>query len=531
MKSELPFTFHITTKTRLRGESASGAFAYVGRTTAIDPWSGKKTDHRKKHADVIFWFMVTPDGVVEEPDPRTHFRTLDHLERKKNSRVVREVIGSLPHVLSGSHRIHLCLDFALWFAREYEVVVYVALHRAPPKGDPRNKHFHMLVSTRNLSGQKLRTLDNFLTSQWLVPLMRTKFADITNQRLVMAGCEQRVDARSYETRGIDKTAQQHLGQRLTRILRESGRVGYNTFENPNSYAKTDLALSKLAAEAFPKSLMVDLETKEPTEEEAEHLWFAAETFSRMSKTDTARRDFAAFVCRCLAKQPTSELAVLADEFDFIRLEGAEAFPVESPSVSMPNQKTEPQVEASVGATINQTGTTPLPVENSPAETVKATAPALLMATVSSDTESSISVAKLPPTISQKTPPASAPPETDRPGPNVVAVTPPPANGVAPRMPSHRSRSGVSPKPSATTSIQTKPTDLRPILLLADLLRFIREGRINEADARSIEEAHERIETGKDRVDRLYSDTLRRARRLINHPEQTQPPTTEPEPSM
>ncbi len=336
----LPLTYAVSTMRRLFGESAATSAAYVLRTSATDPWSGRSVNHSDHAKDVLYSEMVGPDGIIKGTSPISYFESLDVRETHKWGWVAREFIGSLPHLLELDAQIELALLSAQSFAKKYNIIVMIVIHRAPPGGDKRNRHFHMMAGTRNIAGSKLPVLDKVTYSRTEIRKLRVEFAAQTNAALIAAGFEDRVDPRSYAEQGIAKIAQKHRGQRQTRLNRKEARA--------------DAELTALALEILPSSLMQDLMSRQPADEEVEAIGHAGSAYQTLSKPNDAHADFIQFLLMLSATQPPQSAAAIV-AFDLLTCfnVGTQAPTQVTPSSQLPSDTTTDICQDATVATATQ----------------------------------------------------------------------------------------------------------------------------------------------------------------------------------
>ncbi|MEN8608390.1 MobA/MobL family protein, partial [Enterobacter hormaechei] len=136
-------------------------------------------------------------------------------ERRKDACVAREFEVALPDELSPAERRRLAVDFAKEMANREGCAVDVAVHAPGKEGDSRNHHAHILRTTRKvgLDGltDKLDTEKAGRNRTADLDTVRTRWAELTNERLRENGIEARVDHRSLKDQGIDREPTSHLG--------------------------------------------------------------------------------------------------------------------------------------------------------------------------------------------------------------------------------------------------------------------------------------------------------------------------------
>lgn len=155
---------------------------------------------------------------------------------RKNARVAREVLVSLPHELSTEGRSKAVHELAEHLVQRYRVAVDVAIHLPPTKGDERHHHAHLLCSTRRLGPKgfegKTRELDQPKTSRVEVEYIRATVAGIVNGALAREGIAAQVDHRS--------------GRRQLAAVRAQAKVKHERLPAVSSlYLQAHLAWAKL----------------------------------------------------------------------------------------------------------------------------------------------------------------------------------------------------------------------------------------------------------------------------------------------
>ena len=156
----------VRTHSRTLGHTVAAALAYRHAATVRCPRTGQLHDYTHKSG------VTQTDTIAAVDTPLT--ATLEVLaagfegaERRRDSRICRDIEISLPHELSPKQRVALVVLFAWVLAQRYNTVVSWAIHNPEPNaaGDHRNVHVHFLLATRSLNpdgtlGAKLVELDD-----------------------------------------------------------------------------------------------------------------------------------------------------------------------------------------------------------------------------------------------------------------------------------------------------------------------------------------------------------------------------------
>ncbi len=157
-------------------------------------------------------------------------------EKRSDARTAREFILALPHELDDAQRLELTRGFASHLADRYGAAVDVAIHQPHEGKDLRNRHAHLLMTTRRVLpggfGEKTllewdnkRLLSQDLpTSQMQLRTIRQEWEEQTNRALGRAGHDIRVDHRSHLERGLEIEPTQHVGVYATGVVRRGGEV-------------------------------------------------------------------------------------------------------------------------------------------------------------------------------------------------------------------------------------------------------------------------------------------------------------------
>ena len=142
------------------------------------------------------------------------WQAAERAERRWDAKVARTLIVALPHELSLRAQINLVAAQANWLRESRGVAVSWAVHEA--SGDPRNRHGHLVITTRRVDengrhGKKTRELDVAKTSEAIVTRWRHRWQLLANASLAAAGSDARIDHRSVAARGLTRPTRLHLG--------------------------------------------------------------------------------------------------------------------------------------------------------------------------------------------------------------------------------------------------------------------------------------------------------------------------------
>lgn len=219
--------YHLSVKavSRSAGRSATAAAAYRAGCKITDERTGEMHDYTRK-GGIQSTDIVLPDHGPEWAKDRAQLWNAAELaEKRKDACVAREFEVALPEELSPAERRRLALDFAKDMANREGCAVDVAIHAPGKEGDSRNHHAHILRTTRKVEegglGAKLDTEKAGRKRVEDLEAVRSRWAQMTNERLRENGIDAVVDHRSLQDQGIDRVPTKHLGPTATAIERRT----------------------------------------------------------------------------------------------------------------------------------------------------------------------------------------------------------------------------------------------------------------------------------------------------------------------
>lgn len=195
-------SYHFSAKIigRSDGRSVVAAAAYRAGTRIERAETGDCPDYTRK-SGVVSADLLTPDDAPTWAQDRAQlWNAVEAVEKRKNSQLAREIELALPNELSDAEARHLALIWSQDELVSRGMVADVCIHDPEPvPGGSRNRHAHILCTTRRFDGEgwskgKARDWnDKALLEHW-----RESWADAQNDALEAAGYADRVDHRSLE---------------------------------------------------------------------------------------------------------------------------------------------------------------------------------------------------------------------------------------------------------------------------------------------------------------------------------------------
>jgi hypothetical protein len=218
--------FHLSIRpiSRAKGHSADAQIAYDTRCKLTNSRRGEKHDWSKHKRDVIEWQIIGPKIAPGELAMRA-----EQAEKRWDARVGRAMDVALPHELSSKAQWDLLRGFGLQLRDTYGAALCVSLHRPNTKGDQRNAHGHIFMTSRvvdedgDFAKTKIRNLDDRKLGPIEVERIREMWELRCNRALRKAGSAENVSRHSLKAQGIDRPASQHLGPKATAMSRNGCR--------------------------------------------------------------------------------------------------------------------------------------------------------------------------------------------------------------------------------------------------------------------------------------------------------------------
>lgn len=245
--------YHLRTTniSRSQGRSATAAAAYRVAERITDRRTGLVFDYAAKagveHAEILAPSHA-PDWVFDRSEL---WNRVEEAERRRDSRVAREVRVALPSELSHAERVELVRGYVREQFVAQGMVADVAWHAPGQAGDERNHHAHILLTTRELGapGEDGTLAEGFgkKATEWnrveALEGWREAWARDVNHALERSGVEARVDHRTLE-------AQRAEALELAASARERGDEGAELRETVRAVELDRPPLPQLSAGAW-----------------------------------------------------------------------------------------------------------------------------------------------------------------------------------------------------------------------------------------------------------------------------------------
>lgn len=216
---------------RAEGQSAVKSAAYITGESLHDDRVGLTFGRLEKAGRVLASGTVGPKGTSWTP--AQVWSAAEKAETRRNARVAQERVLALPDDLDEAAHRRLLNGYALHLRDRYGVAATWALHAPNGRGDQRNTHGHILITTRTATagadgspqmGEKIRALSgDRATVSAEVEHQRGEWAKRVNAELERAGSPRRMDHRSHARRADAGEAAPGIEPGTHRGARESAK--------------------------------------------------------------------------------------------------------------------------------------------------------------------------------------------------------------------------------------------------------------------------------------------------------------------
>jgi hypothetical protein len=202
------YHFAATLVCRSKGQSAVAAAAYRAGVCLEDERLGKTFDYTRRRG-VLHTEIHTPAN--DQRDRGQLWNAVERSEKRKDSQLARSIDIALPHELT----LGLNLELVRGFVREKFVtqgmIADFAIHAPGRRGDLRNVHVHIMLTTREITGSGFGRKQRDWNDKKELLEWRKAWADHANRILEREGFEERIDHRTLSDQGIDREPTTHVG--------------------------------------------------------------------------------------------------------------------------------------------------------------------------------------------------------------------------------------------------------------------------------------------------------------------------------
>lgn len=290
---------------RSKGRTATAAAAYRSAARIECERSGQVHDYTKKRGVEATEIHTAPDAPDWARDRSRLWNAAEMREKHPRAQTAREVEVSFPHEFNAEQRREAGRGIAQLFVSRYGSAADVAWHEPNREGDQRNYHAHVLFTTRGIDGDgwaatKRSKLDEKQVytdergdvttgGQEELKSLRGAIANVLNGIAARDRLEVYVEHLSFEERGLDREATQHMGPDATEMERrgEDSDIG-----NKNREVRADNARREELQAEYDNVVDIALARQQRNRREPWLVFYRESQLKRERLNETLDRQYA-----------------------------------------------------------------------------------------------------------------------------------------------------------------------------------------------------------------------------------------------
>lgn len=218
------YHLNVSIVSRGKGQNVVAKAAYNSASKIRDYQEESNKDYTKKQCD--YSEIILPNNAPDELKDREYlWNKVNSVEKRKDSRLAREIKIALPNELNNDDNIKLTKEFAETLKDE-GMIVDINIHGL----DTNNPHAHLLCSMRGIDingefepkrigDKRIRDWDsNDKIYEW-----RERWAKVQNKHLENNNILERVSEKSYKDQGVNLEPTLKEGWKSRKYYKETGK--------------------------------------------------------------------------------------------------------------------------------------------------------------------------------------------------------------------------------------------------------------------------------------------------------------------
>jgi len=205
--------YHLQAKViqRSAGRSVIAAAAYRAATALYDAETGRTENYLAKPGVVHSEILLPAGAPADWQDRELLWNTVVAGEQRRDAVLAREIELALPRELSQAEAIALVRDYVAEQFVARGMVADLNVHWGYSADGEAQPHAHVLLTMRRVADGSFGLKERGWNDKALLREWRQRWAELANERLALAGHDERVDHRSHAERGLDLEPQHKIG--------------------------------------------------------------------------------------------------------------------------------------------------------------------------------------------------------------------------------------------------------------------------------------------------------------------------------
>jgi len=218
---------------RSSGRSSVAAAAYRAGEKITNQRDGLTHDYTRKHGVVHSEIMLTSHAPAEYQDRATLWNVIEEVERRCDSQTAREVEVALPMEFSLEENIQVVRGYIQDNFTSQGMCADFSIHDTQD-GNP---HAHIMLTMRDVSPSGFENKNRDWNDTARLEGWRENWADVCNEQLKQKGLNERIDHRSLEDQGLERTPTIHVGRSVVKEMWNEDIIKSNEKYKPQAVAE------------------------------------------------------------------------------------------------------------------------------------------------------------------------------------------------------------------------------------------------------------------------------------------------------
>jgi len=197
---------------RSSGRSSVTAAAYRAGEKIANERDGKTHDYTRKGGVVYSEIMLPDHAPIEYSNRATLWNVVEKSERRGDAQTAREVEVALPVEFSLEENIQVVREYIDDNFISEGMCADFAIHDT----DGSNPHAHIMLTMRDVSSSGFDKKNRDWNDTARLESWRENWAKVCNERLQQKGLNERIDHRSLEDQGLERTPTIHVGRSVVK---------------------------------------------------------------------------------------------------------------------------------------------------------------------------------------------------------------------------------------------------------------------------------------------------------------------------
>jgi ATP-dependent exoDNAse (exonuclease V) alpha subunit len=224
---------------RSKGKSAIERAAHHSASLLKDERQNLVFNYTKRQKMTYSEILIPANAPEWAKDRERLWNEVEASEKRKDSRLAREIMVAIPKELSVENGIELVKEYA-----EQEFVIIGMIADINIIINDTNPYAHILLTTRDISETGFLQKNRSWNKKELFKKWRESWAELSNKYLKLSGYDIKIDHRSYKDQGIDLIPTIHLGHNLSKILKLKKADEFDRVKIYKEIVKTNSANKK-----------------------------------------------------------------------------------------------------------------------------------------------------------------------------------------------------------------------------------------------------------------------------------------------